>query len=457
MKLSSFAAGTGNYHVAGWRHPQSYTDTTTNFDRWIAHARKLEHAKFDMLFIADSIGPSFFHEPPEIFARSPLADRFEPVTWLAGLATVTQHIGLAATVTTSYTQPYDVARQMASLDMMSRGRAGWNIVTGADAHDAAQYGDTAYERIADRYARGEEFVDVVLALWNSVQPDAFPRNKASGLYADPGRIHAINHKGRYYSVKGPLSIGPSPQGRPVLVQAGQSAEGRALTSRVAEVVFTAWGTFDLAKKYYDDIKGRAAALNRNPDGIKILPGVRITVGRSEAEAHEKEDYINSLIDLVPSMARLNMSLADGSRGIDVSRFPLDEPFPEMPPGAVLKGRAANLIEMARREKLTLRQVLIRSSNSNLHFTVKGTAAQIVDQMEHWFKNGACDGFNILGGYMPGTIDDIIALVLPELRRRGLFRTAYEGRTLRENLGIPLDPIPARAGPEPEAGALAGAP
>ena len=443
MKLSVFASGTGNYHVAGWRHPESYIDTTSNFTHWIEHARKLEAAKFDMLFVADSVSPSFFNEPREIFARTPLADRFEPVTWLSGLATVTKHLGLAATLTTSYKQPYEVARQMGSLDVMSGGRAGWNIVTGADAADAAQFGDSDYARVADRYARGEEFVDVVLALWNSVAPDAFRRDKQSGIYTDPDKIHAINHKGKYYSVKGPLSIGPSPQGRPVLVQAGQSEEGRALASRVAEVIFTAWGTFDLAKKFYDDIKSRAAARNRNPDGIKVLPGVRITVGRTEAEANEKENYLNSLIDLVPSMARLNMSITDGSRGIDLSGYPLDEPFPELPAGIALKGRAANLIAVARQENLTLRQVLIRSSNSNLHFTVKGTPTQVVDQLEHWFRNGAADGFNVLCGYMPGSIDDIIEMVLPELRRRGLFRTEYEGITLRENLGVPLDPIPAQ--------------
>ena len=443
MKLSAFASGTGNYHVAGWRHPDSYVDTTSNFQRWIEHARKLEAAKFDMMFIADSASPTFYDEDPELFARTPLADRFEPITWLSALATVTTHLGLAATLATSYKPPYDVARQMASLDLLSGGRAAWNIVTGVDAGDASQYGDEEFIKLGKRYERGEEFTDVVLALWNSIEPDAYLRDKQSGIYADPTKIHQINHKGKYYSVRGPLSVGPSPQGRPILVQAGQSEEGRALASRVAEVIFTAWSAFDMAKKYYDDIKSRAAARSRNPAGIKILPGVRISVGRTEAEANEKEDYLNSLIDLKPALARLMMGLCDGNRGIDLTKYDLDKPFPELPPDVALSGRSANHIAVAIREQLTLREVLIRSSNSNMHFTVKGTPSHVVDQLEYWFKNGAADGFNILGGYIPGSFDDIIELVLPELRRRGLFRTEYAGTTLRENLGVPLDPVPTQ--------------
>jgi FMN-dependent oxidoreductase (nitrilotriacetate monooxygenase family) len=291
---------------------------------------------------------------------------------------------------------------------------------------------------AERYARGEEFVDIVTALWNSVQPGAYVRDKKSGIYTDIDKIHTIDHKGKYYTVKGPLSIGPSPQGRPVLVQAGQSEEGRQLAARIAEVIFTAQSNFEFAKQFYSDIKSRAARFGRNPDHVKILPGCLIIVGKTEQEANEKEAFLNSLIDVKPALARLKTSLAHA----DIDKYPLDELFPELPPTATVS-RGINHVATARKEGLTLRQVLVRASVSNAHFAVKGTPAQVVDQMEHWFKNGACDGFNILSAVMPLSTDDIIELILPELRRRGLFRTEYEGRTLRENLGIPVDPIPQR--------------
>jgi len=446
MKLSVFACGIGHYHIAGWRHPEGYPDLSTNIWRWVELVKKAEDAKFDFLFVPDVAGASFF-DTPDIFERSPLSDRIEPMTLLSALAMVTKHLGLVSTMATSYKPPYDVARQMASLDLISGGRSGWNIVTGTDSLDAAQYGDDGFGQRNERYARGEEFADVVVALWESVQQGAFPRDRASGVYANLEKIHTIDHKGKYYSVKGPLSIDRSPQGRPILVQAGQSEEGRTFAARVAEVIFTAWSEFEMGRKFYTDMKSRAAAMNRNPDCLKVMPGVRIIVGKTESEANEKEKQLDSLIDLKLAMGKLVMGLSDSTRGIDLSKYPLDEPFPDLskdPAVGPLSGRSANHLEMARKHNLTLREVLIRSSNSNMHFTVKGTPTQVVDQLEHWFKDGAADGFNILSGYMPGSLDDVITFVLPELRRRGLFRTEYEGRTLRENLGISLDPIPARS-------------
>jgi len=434
MKLSLFSGG-GGYHQAGWRQSQSDTGFGDDFSRWVDLAKKLEAAKFDMMFVADTASPSNAEEP-EIFRYNQGGDNYEPMTLLAALSAHTTHLGLAATIATSYRPPYDAARELLSLDRISGGRAGWNIVTGISPDDAAQYADQIFPPPAERYARGEEFTDVVLKLWASVEPGAFPRDKASGIYKDLDKIHLINHVGKYYRVRGPLNGVASPQGRPLMIQAGQSEEGRALASRVAEAVFTAQSTFEEAVAFRSDIRSRAAAWGRNPDHLKILPGVVMVIGDSRQEADDKWAELDGLIDMRASMARLQMAL----KFIDLSACDLDEPFPDLPPEAVIS-RGMNHLQAARREGLTLRQVLVRSSGSNAHFSLRGTVTDVVDQLEHWFEGGACDGFNAQAAVMPTSLDDILDKVVPELRRRGLFRTEYEGKTLRENLGIPEDPIP----------------
>lgn len=435
MRLSAFCQGSGSYHQAGWRHADARPEMGSDISLWIALAQKLEHAKLDMMFVADIISPPDA-EQPDIFPFNSAADRFEPMTWLAALAGQTSRIGLAGTIATSYRPPYDVAREVASLDLLSGGRAAWNVVTGIAPEDATQYADQQFPPQAERYAKGEEFVDVVLKLWGSVQPGAFPRDKQSGLYTDLAKIDVIRHSGKFFKVRGPLGIAPSPQRRPVLAQAGQSEEGRQLAARVGEIVFTAQSSFDAAKAYYDDIRARAAAFGRDPDHLKILPGCMIVAGDSRSEADDKWAALNDLVDLRPARTRLQMAL----KFVDLADLPLDAPFPEMPPEAVVS-RGMNHVEAARREGLTLREVLIRSSGSNAHNVIKGTPRDIADQMEHWFVGGACDGFNLMPAVMPASLDDFVEKVLPELRRRGLFRSEYEGKTLRENLGIPADPIP----------------
>jgi FMN-dependent oxidoreductase (nitrilotriacetate monooxygenase family) len=419
---------------------------STDVAPWVELAQKLERAKFDALFIADSASLAFL-DNPKVFERSPFGTKIEPLLLCSALAMATKHLGLVSTVATSYKAPYDVAREVASLDLVSKGRAGWNVVTGVNAADAAQYGGEGYGRRADRYARGEEFVDVVLALWASIEPGAFPADKVSGLHADLSKIHAVNHHGKYYSVAGPLTVSPSPQGRPVLVQAGQSEEGRAFASRIAEVIFTAWTEFDMAKRFYTDMKSRAAALGRDPDAIKILPGARIILGRTAKEAEEKEAFLDSLLDIDVCIERAVSGLADGNRGIDLRKYPLDAPFPDLPEEvtSILSGRSANHLAMARKYNLTLRDIVIRSATTNMHFTLRGSPIDIADQLEQWFEGGAADGFNIMCSHLPDSLDDFIELVIPELRRRGLFRREYEGTTLRENLGIPLAAIP----PQPQ--------
>lgn len=433
MKLGAFCGG--SYHQAGWRHPQSDAGFAPEISRWIELARKLEAAKFDMLFVADTASPSNA-ENPDVFRYLAAGDNLEPMTLLAALSQHTTHLGLAGTIATSYRPPYDAAREVLSLDVISGGRFGWNIVTGISPDDAAQYADQTFVPQEERYARGDEFVDVVLKLWGSVEPGAYPRDKEGGIYKDLEKIHLINHAGKYYRVRGPLKGVPSPQGRPLLIQAGQSPEGRAMASRVAEAIFTAQSTFEEAKSFRDDIRARAVAWGRSPDHVKIMPGAQVIVGESRQEAQDKWAELETLIDLRAAMASLQLSL----KAFDLSGHDLDAPFPDVPPEAVIS-RGRNHVEAAKREGLTLRQVLIRSSASNAHSCVIGTVKDVADHLQHWFEEGACDGFNFLPAVNPLSLNDVIDKVVPELRRRGLCRTEYEGRTLREHLGIPAAPLP----------------
>ena len=435
MKLSVFCAGSGSYHQAGWRHPDANPNYPNDFSLWIDVARKLEAAKFDMMFVADLISPANVKKP-DIFPYSSEADGFEPMTWLAALVAHTTHLGLAATIATSYPPPYDVAREVVSLDLISGGRAAWNIVTGISPEDAEQYADQVFPQPEERYARGEEFVDVVPKLWSSVGTNAFPRNKETGEYADPTRIKLANHQGTYYKVRGPSTstlrhragrclLGPGSRRRGV---ASPPASARSSSRRSPRSI--------RPRRSGTTSEAARPRTAENPDHVKIMPGCMIIVGNSRQEADEKWERLNGYIDLRPAMARLQMAL----KFIDLSQYPNDGPFPELPPEAVIS-RGMNHVEAARREKLTLREVLIRSSASNAHFTCKGTPQDVADELQSWFEGGACDGFNLLIPIMPASLDEFIADVLPELRRRGLVRTGYSGRTLRDNLEIPVEPIP----------------
>lgn len=428
MKMGAFCGG--SYHQAGWRHPQSGADFAPDIRQWVDLARRLEDAKFDLMFVADTAAPSNA-DNPEVFRYLAAGDNLEPMTLLAAISAHTTHLGLAGTIATSYRPPYDAARELLSLDVISGGRVGWNIVTGISPDDAAQYADQTFPPLDERYARGEEFVDVVLKLWGSVMPGAYVRDKQGGIYKNLDRIRPINHEGRYYRVKGPLKGVPSPQGRPLLVQAGQSPDGRAMASRVAEAIFTAQSTFDQAKAFRDDIRARAVAWGRNPDHLKIMPGAVVVVGDSRQEAEDKWAELQGLIDLNAARASLELAL----KGFDLSGFDLDSPFPDVPPESVVS-RGRNHVEAAKREGLTLREVLIRSSASNAHFAVIGSARDVADQLQYWFEEGACDGFNFMPAVNPISFHEIIEKVFPELRRRALIRTEYQGTTLRENFGIP---------------------
>jgi FMN-dependent oxidoreductase (nitrilotriacetate monooxygenase family) len=433
IKLGAFCGG--SYHQAGWRHPRSGAEDTANIAAWVKLAKKLEAAKFDMMFVADTASPSN-PEAPEVFRYLAAGDNLEPMTLLAAVSQHTTQLGLAGTIATSYRPPYDAAREALSLDVISGGRFGWNIVTGISPDDAAQYADQSFPPLHERYAKGDEFVDIVLKLWGSVEPGAYVRDRAAGVYKDLDKIRMIRHAGKYYNVRGPLKGVPSPQGRPLLIQAGQSPDGRAMASRVAEAIFTAQSTFEQAKTFRDDIRARAAAWGRNPDHVKTMPGAVVTVAETRAEAEDKWAELESLINLDAARASLELAL----KGFNLSGYDLNAPFPEVPAESVVS-RGANHVEAARREGLTLRQVLIRSSGSNAHFAVIGSVKDVCDQLESWFADEGCDGFNFMPAVNPISFDDVIEKVIPELRRRRLVRTEYEGNTLRENFGVPSAPIP----------------
>lgn len=433
MRLGAFCGG--SYHQAGWRHPDADPGFASDITKWIDLARKLEAAKFDMMFIADTASPSDA-ENPEVFRYVSAGDNLEPMTLLAALSAHTTRLGLAGTIATSYRPPYDAAREVLSLDAISGGRAGWNIVTGISPDDAAQYADQQFPPLDERYAKGDEFVDVVLKLWGSIEPGAYVRDKQGGIYKDLDRIRMIRHAGKFYNVRGPLKGVPSPQGRPLLIQAGQSPEGRAMASRVAEAIFTAQSTFEQSKAFRDDIRARAAAWGRNPDHVKIMPGVVVLVGESRQEAEDKWAELEGLIDLRAAQARLQLAL----KSFDLTGHDLDAPFPDVPPESVVS-RGRNHVEAAKREGLTLRQVLIRSSGSNAHFSAVGTVRDVTDQLQHWFEGEACDGFNFLPAVNPVSLEAVVDRIVPELQRRGLFRTEYQGTTLRENFGVPAEQLP----------------
>ncbi|TBZ82958.1 LLM class flavin-dependent oxidoreductase [Rhizobium leguminosarum bv. viciae] len=428
IKLGAFLLFTG-HHVAAWRHPQA--SVGTDFEDYFELAKLAEAAKFDAIFFADGVAARL----KDVEAASRKAHSgvypFEPITLLSALSSVTSNIGLIATASTSFSDPYNLARQFGSLDRLSGGRAGWNLVTSSDPEAAYNFGHEAQILHADRYDRAEEFADVVLGLWDSWDDDAFIRDRESGRYFDPVRLHRLNHKGRHFKVRGPLNIPRSPQGRPVLVQAGASGPGKELAARTAEAIFAAHITLDEAKTFYADVKGKLGTYGRSPDDLKILPGIFPVVGRSETEAQEKFEALQELIQ-----PQVGLNLLSQLSGVDLSPYPLDGPIPsDLPVTNAGKSRQELVLDLARRENLTIRQLYLRIAGARGHWQVVGTPSQIADVMEERFENYGADGFNIMAPMMPGGLADFIELVVPELRRRGLFRTEYEGTTLRENLGL----------------------
>jgi FMN-dependent oxidoreductase (nitrilotriacetate monooxygenase family) len=430
MKLSLFLTGDGNYHMAGWRLPGSTSDGGQNIQRWVEAAQTIERGKLDMLFIADAASPPGTDdlETQSLTAR---IDRMDPIPILSAVSMVTKNLGLAATMSTTYLEPYNLARTVASLDHISGGRAAWNIVTGSNKDDALQFNRESHAPHAERYVRAEEFVDVVRGIWDSYDDDAFTRDKESGRYLVPEKVHFLNHQGNYFKVRGPSAVPRSPQGHPVMVQAGSSEPGMNISARVADVIFTSQSTLQNAKAFYDNVKGRCERFGRTPDDVLVMPGALLFMAETESEAKEKYDKLNSLIPLRVALQRLSANLG----GVDLSKFDLDAPVPDIPVNDARVSAVESYLNIARREGLTLRQMAMRSAAAKHHWTLIGSVKQIADELEAWFHGGGADGFNILPSDVPGAINILVDKLVPELQRRGLFRTEYEGRTLRENLGL----------------------
>ncbi|GCE30024.1 monooxygenase [Dictyobacter alpinus] len=429
FKLGAFLQNTG-HHVAAWRHPDSRADGGLDFAHYRQLAQTAERAKFDMVFLADGVAVRR-DQNPESLSRSGQIVHFEPLTLLSALAAVTDHIGLVATASTTYNEPYHIARKFASLDYLSHGRAGWNVVTSATEAEAWNFNREQHMEHALRYERAREFLQITLGLWDSWDDDAFLRDKESGIYVDPDKVHTLNHKGKHFSVRGPLNVARPPQGYPVIVQAGASEDGQDFAASTAEVIFTAQQTLEEAQAFYAGIKGRLTSYGRSPDQLKIMPGVFPVIGRTEAEAKEKYDQLQQLIH-----PRVGLALLSGNLGgFDLSAYPLDGPLPDLPETNGNKSRQKLVTDLARRENLTIRQLYQAIAGARGHRTIWGTPEQIADHLEEWFVHDAADGFNIMPPYLPAGLDDFVELVIPILQRRGRFRTEYEGRTLRENLGL----------------------
>jgi FMN-dependent oxidoreductase (nitrilotriacetate monooxygenase family) len=428
LKLGAFMRPV-SIHTGAWRYPGAVPDANFNFPLMKQMIRKLEAGKFDAFFMADHL--AVLNMPVEALKRSHTVTSFEPFTLLSALAAVTENIGLVATGSTTFDAPYHVARRFASLDHISGGRAGWNIVTTSNPDAALNFGLDDHMEHAERYKRAREFYDAVTGLWDSFADDAFPRDAESGIYMNPEKMHVLDHNGAYLKVRGPLNIARPVQGWPVIVQAGASEDGKQLAAETAEAVFTGGGPIGDAQKLYADIKGRMAKLGRDPDHLKILPGAFVVIGDSVEEAKEKRALLDSKVHYANAIASLSINL-----GTDASGFDPDAPLPDdIPDTNASKSGRERVIALARRENLTVRQLAQRLGGYAGSAFV-GTPRTIADEMQEWLETEASDGFNIMFPYLPEGLNEFVDRVVPELQRRGIFRTAYEGRTLRENLGLP---------------------
>ncbi|MFV8053953.1 LLM class flavin-dependent oxidoreductase [Mycobacterium sp. 48b] len=429
LHLNAFLMGVG-HHEAAWRHDRTDVRNLTDVSHFQRLAQLAERGKLDSVFFADglAVGPRVKHNTQAIF---------EPITLLTAMATVTERVGLIATATTGYIEPYTLARSFASLDHISRGRAGWNIVTSAGEDEAANFGVEGIPDHAGRYRRAAEFVDVATALWDSWEDDALVLDESTGIFADPDRVHRIDHDGEHFTVRGPLNSPRSVQGRPLLVQAGSSESGRDFAGRYAEAIFTAQRSVADGKAFYRDVKARAVKFGRTVDDVKILPGIVPFIGPTEAAARELEQQFTDLISPEYSLRQLSQML-----GVDLTAHALDAPLPALPPIEQIQGNKSRyqlVKDLASSESLTVRQLIAKLGGGRGHRTFAGTAEQVADDLELWFSEGAADGFNIMPPYLPGGLEDFVDQVVPILQRRGLFRTDYTATTLRGHYGLAQRP------------------
>jgi FMN-dependent oxidoreductase (nitrilotriacetate monooxygenase family) len=425
MHLNVFIMNAG-HHEAAWRHKQTEPQNITDIRYFQRIAQLAEQAKFDSLFLADGLAVSNNIKHGAFVG-------LEPFTLLSALAAVTEHIGLIGTVSTTYNEPFHVARKFASLDHISKGRAGWNIVTSGGENEAKNFSKDAHLEHSKRYERAKEFLEVTTGLWDSWEDEALVIDRDSGTFADPSKVHAINYVGDTFKVRGPLNIPRSPQGYPVLVQAGSSEDGKEFAAQYAEAIFTAQQTLVEAQEFYTDVKARLVKYGRLPEQLLILPGICPVIGRSESEAKEKEQELNEL-----TVPEYGLNQLSSMVGVDLFTYALDGPLPELPSLKDINGNKSRfqlVVDLAKRDQLTIRQLLYRLAGGRGHRTFAGTAVQIADQLEEWFLHGGSDGFNVMPPYLPGGLEEFAQYVILELQRRGLFRTAYSDTTLRGHFGL----------------------
>lgn len=426
VKLGVFLAGTG-HHVASWRHPNANPKANMNIDYFKGLAQTAEKGLFDLLFLADSLSVAKDSHPN-------ILTRFEPLTLLSYLASATSNIGLVSTASTTYEEPFNVARRFASLDHITSGRAGWNVVTTSLASTAANFNKSEHLEHSLRYKRATEFVEVTKKLWDSWEDDTLIIDKETGQFIDESKFHEINHQGEFFTVKGPLNVSRSPQGHPVIVQAGSSGDGQLLAAKHAEIVFTAQENKEDAISFYNELKSHLAAFNREKSSLSIMPGLFPIVGQTEKEAQEKYEALQELI--IPEIGLAIMGRYFGN--VDFSSIPLDTPFADISlPDNVdsIQSKYDLIVKRATNENLTLRQTYQWVAGSRGHHIAIGTPTQIADKIEDWVNKNAADGFNIMPALLPDSLTDFVELVVPELQSKGIFRTKYESNTLRGNLGL----------------------
>jgi FMN-dependent oxidoreductase (nitrilotriacetate monooxygenase family) len=420
LHLGVFVLGTGN-HTAGWRYPGA-DDSFQDMAVVRRIAATAERGLFDLLFVGDGLAANLGSHPSYTV-------RLEPLTMLAAVAATTTHVGLGATMSTTYSDPFTVARVFSSLDHISNGRAAWNAVTTASAASGGNFGRKHPDH-EQRYAIAEEFIEVVRDLWDCWDDDAIVADRTTGRYVNAAKVRALNHEGRFFSVRGPLNGGRSPQGQPIILQAGGSNRGQDLAARTADVVFSVVQDFEEAQQAYAGMKERVRRFGRNPDEVSVLPGVMPIVGRTDGHAREILDTLQSYVDSTEGLAMLSSRL-----GTDISKYPLDGPIPDLPLPDTSHGFARAMLAKARRDNMSLRDLYNLTAAARGHWVLVGSASTIADTLEKWFVEKAADGFNIMPPYFPGAFDDFVDLVVPELQRRGIYRTAYSGSMLRDHFGL----------------------
>jgi alkanesulfonate monooxygenase len=429
IRLGYSMRGLG-YHASAWRDPEVPSDGAMSIDYYVDVARTAQRGLFDMVFLADQNAIRLNNTPKGVLGRTAIGAELEPLTLLAALSRETQNIGLAATASTTFHAPYQLARQFSSLDHLSGGRVAWNVVTSSRDEEARNFSGDKIPDKDERYERAAESVDIAFGLWDSWDDDAFTRNKQTGVFFDPEKLHVLNHVGKHFRVQGPLNLPRTPQGRPIIIQAGASPGGMGLAARIADVVYTVQTSIEEAKAFYAGVRALIEKAGRSPDHVRIMPGFLPIIGTSQQHAQDRYQKMKEEVDPLIGLQHLAPYFGD------LSGYDLDGPVPELRTDRPVISRGETQLRMARRNNWSIRQLFQQTTIGNAHHVIVGTAKEIADKMEEWFFGGAADGFNILPWKSPMAIREFVAEVTPELQRRGLFRTAYEATTLRENLGLP---------------------